>query len=36
MVASDIAERLLYTLTAIYIIDYLMYKKDEFGNELII
>ena len=36
MVASDIAECLLYTLIAIYIIDHLMHKKDEFRNEFII
>jgi len=36
MVASNITERLLYTLTAIYIINYLIYKKDEFRNKLII
>ena len=35
IIASDITSRLLYNLTAIYIIDYLIYKKDELKNKLI-
>lgn len=35
IIASDITSRLLYNLTAIYIIDHLIYKKDELKNELI-
>ena len=35
MIASNITSRFLYNLTAIYIINYLIYKKDELGNKLI-
>ena len=35
IIASDITSRLLYNLTAIYIINYLIYKKDKLGNKLI-
>lgn len=36
IVTSGITKRLLYTLTAIYIIDYSIYKKGELENKLII
>jgi len=34
IIASKITRYLLYNLTAIYTIDYLIYKKDELKNEL--
>ena len=35
IITSHITSHLLYNLTAIYIIDHLIYKKDEFRNKLI-
>ena len=34
MIASKITRRLLYNLTAIYTVNYLIYKKDELKNKL--
>ena len=35
IIASDITSRLLYNLIAIYIINYLIYKKDKLKNKFI-